>query len=388
MRFTLSFLLLLLFFSSNAQEEIFLKNPSFEDFPKLSHTPASWFDCGFPGESQVDIHPVPGSEFQVDHVAIDGETYLGMVTRENETWEAIGQRLSQPLIGGKTYSFSIHLAKSATYLSAISNGNPSNIYNKPKKINFATPIKLRIWGGNGYCKKVELLGESSLVINTQWLDYNFILQPKDDLPYITFEVFYQAPCPFPYNGNILLDNASSFLEVENFEYLTGDSLSITLLDSMQKTQTLITTQINTDQVSTLRKAHAVKLNKKYSPKPTAKPQQNNLIEGVLTDENRIFLNEQLEMVKFEKKSPYLEDRSIDAIIEIVKKLNSIDDELKIDFSINAVETNWDKKRGKEILTLLTEAGIDRYRITLRKYPPTTKSAYFRGGYGDVYMCIH
>ncbi len=213
--------LFLLSFSMDAQipvdgsdeQPILLQNPSFEDFPKLSHTPSSWFDCGFPGESQVDIHPVPASEFQVDKTAYEGEAYLGMVVRENETWEAIGQRLSSPLQGGSCYEFSIHLARSATYLSALSSKGLDIASAAPRKINFATPIKLRIWGGNGYCKKAELLAESSLVINTRWLEFNFRFEPKQSYSYITFEAFYQTPCPFPYNGNILLDNAQPIVPV-------------------------------------------------------------------------------------------------------------------------------------------------------------------------------
>lgn len=370
MRFTLSLLILFSFFFCDAQEEIFLKNPSFEGFPKLSHTPSDWFDCGFPGESQVDIHPVPASEFQVNKVAVDGQSYLGMVTRENETWEAIGQRLSQPLIGGKTYSFSINLAQSATYISAISTPGLSTI---SQKINFSTPIKLKIWGGHGYCKKEELLAESPLIINTDWQDFSFTFQPKADFSYIVFEAFYKNPTLLPYNGNILLDNASSILEIDNEDFSSADSIKITRLisleESAKKKQTINDERIDEKFVS-------------HSKEP------NKYKEGVFSDDDRTFLKKQLALVKFEPKSPYLEDKSIDAIIEIVKKLNLIDDELKISFSINAVETNWDKKRGKEILTLLTEAGIDRYRVTLRKYPPTTKPAYFRGGYEDVYMCIY
>ncbi|MGK0365810.1 MAG: hypothetical protein ACI85O_002878 [Saprospiraceae bacterium] len=93
-----------------------------------------------------------------------------MITRENETWEAVGQRLSKPLEADKVYSFSIHLARSATYLNSPNNSKPAKDNSgKVKKTNFATPIKLRIWGGNSYCKKEELLAESTLVINTRWL---------------------------------------------------------------------------------------------------------------------------------------------------------------------------------------------------------------------------
>lgn len=231
--FLFSFLFLLSL-SMNAQlpvngddeQPIMLDNPSFNGFPKLSHTPVGWYDCGFPGESQVDVHPVPASEFQVDKTAYEGQSYLGMVVRENETWEAIGQRLNSPLIGGNCYEFSIHLARSATYLSALSSKGLDIASAAPKKINFATPIKLRIWGGNGYCGKAELLAESSLVINTRWLEFNFRFEPKQSYSYITFEAFYQTPCPFPYNGNILLDNAQPIVPVPCEVTDTGTTIAV------------------------------------------------------------------------------------------------------------------------------------------------------------------
>ena len=366
MRLTLSFFFLFFLFQINAQDEIFLENPSFEDSPRLSKTPSSWFDCGFPGESQVDIHPVPASEFQVDKTAIDGDSYLGMVVRENETWESIGQRLSQPLRGGKTYRFSIYLARSAVYMSALH-------YSSNNKINFATPIKLRIWGGDGYCKKRELLAESPLVINTRWLEFDFKLNPSDDLSYITLEAFYATPSPFPYNGNILLDGASSIIELGDTEFLFADSVRVAYLDSLEDAEVFVTP--------------ATEEYLKERIKPTV--EQEEFKEGVLTEEDRMFLKKQLALVKFEANSYYLENKGIDAVIEIVKKLNGFEEDLKISFCINTVESSWKSKRGKEILSLFLEAGIPRNNIRLRKYIPDIKDVYFKsGGYSDIYMCIY
>jgi hypothetical protein len=80
-------------------------------------------------------------------------------------------------------------------------------------MNYATPVKLRIWGGSGYCSRMELLAESSLVINDNWKGYNFRFEPKQTHTYLVFEAFYKTPTPFPYNGNLLMDNASDILPV-------------------------------------------------------------------------------------------------------------------------------------------------------------------------------
>ena len=94
-------------FHSKSQDTIRLDNFSFEDFPRHSYTPRGWYDCGFPDESPPDIHPqMDGGEFKVNAEPADGRTYIGMVVRDNVTWEAIGQRLNTPLKENQCYDFS------------------------------------------------------------------------------------------------------------------------------------------------------------------------------------------------------------------------------------------------------------------------------------------
>ena len=98
--YTSAFLLTLLF-TAYGQEVIPLKNPSFEDTPHHSKTPKGWENCGFEEESPPDVHPT--GEFGVKKGAVHGKTYLGMVVRDNDTWECIGQRLLQPLLVDTCY---------------------------------------------------------------------------------------------------------------------------------------------------------------------------------------------------------------------------------------------------------------------------------------------
>jgi outer membrane protein OmpA-like peptidoglycan-associated protein len=203
MRF-LSIILALCFFNATAtlaqNGAIQLNNPSFEDMPRHSKAPRGWHDCGFPGESAPDVQP-NGTFMTVDKPAIDGNTYLGMVVRDNDTWEKVGQRLSQPMQGGQCYEFSIHLSRSELYISQ------SRLNNE--EVNYITPTKLRIYGGFGYCDKQELLAETILIKNTRWIEFRFKLEPSANYTYILFEAFYKTPTLFPYNGNILLDKASA-----------------------------------------------------------------------------------------------------------------------------------------------------------------------------------
>jgi outer membrane protein OmpA-like peptidoglycan-associated protein len=188
-------------FSLVAQQTIKLDNPSFEDFPQPAHTPANWYDCGFASETPPDVQPNP--QFQVSKPAKDGKTYLGMVVRDNNTWEAVGQRLKIPLQKGQCYQFSLQLAKSELYVSK------SKVTNKD--VNYVTPAIVRIWGGNTYCSKDENLADSEPIENGQWKTYTFRLKPKSDYNYIMIEAFYKMPTLFPYNGNILVDNASDLV---------------------------------------------------------------------------------------------------------------------------------------------------------------------------------
>jgi len=185
-------------------DAIVLSNPSFEDFAHPGHTPRGWLDCAntvFPLETPPDIHPTEEHSFGVSKKASEGDTYLGMVVRQNDSWESVGQRLRRPMQAGKCYSFSIDLSKSATYISGL-RGSDENI-------EFTKSIKLRIWGGNSYCDKKELLAESKLVTNTDWKEFSFKFEPKQRASYIIFEAFFKTPTLSPPNGNLLLDNASA-----------------------------------------------------------------------------------------------------------------------------------------------------------------------------------
>lgn len=209
--FTL-FITLLSQFLLAQNDTIYLTNASFEGTPGAGilngKMPEGWYDCGFPGESMPDVHPAPGEGvFGVKKPAYDGKTYIGLVVRENETYERVGQRLSAPMKAGVEYAFSIYLCRSEVYMSLSRTSN--------MEVNYAQAIKLRIWGGEGYCDRKELLGESKLVIDKQWLRYDFIFRPKINVKYITFEAYYKEPTPSPYNGNLLMDKASAIAPTGN-----------------------------------------------------------------------------------------------------------------------------------------------------------------------------
>jgi outer membrane protein OmpA-like peptidoglycan-associated protein len=185
---------------------IFLRNPSFEDMPRNSSPPRGWTDCGGHGETPPDVHPDPEFLFKVGMAAQHENTFLGMVTRDTETYESVGQQLSSPLKAGQCYRFDIQLARSRVYLSM------SRVTRQPT--NYVTPIKLRVFGGYSVCDLGQLLGESELVDNYDWENYSIKLSPEDDFTHIVLEAYYKQPSLLPYNGNILLDNAQPLRPID------------------------------------------------------------------------------------------------------------------------------------------------------------------------------
>ena len=225
-RITISFFTILLTISYNQVvgqgAVITLSNPSFEDTPRAGTNKfvgiKGWVDCGTRefNESPPDIHTENPNDpiFGVTKAAKDGHTYLGMVTRENETWESVSQKLSMPLETGKCYTFSIDLARSETYFSMMqdvtyaSGDTQTNQSAPPSK-----PAVLRIWGGINYCPRNQLLAESSPITNTEWETYTFEFTPNINTKAISLEAFYKTPVLDPYFGHILLDNASEIKQI-------------------------------------------------------------------------------------------------------------------------------------------------------------------------------
>ena len=205
-------LLFILFFLNiflgqmQAQQAIFLTNPSFEDNPHYAQTPGGWRNCAFNNESPPDIHPVEGGNFQVTQKPWHGDTYLGLVVRDTRSVEGVGQELFAPLEVNRCYTISLMLCRSGHLLSNLRSG--------PGQVDFDKPAVLRIWGGISPCGQKTLLAESPLINHTDWQKYTFRFRSLDSLSWISFEAYYDPDAVGPYNGNILLDNASPILPLD------------------------------------------------------------------------------------------------------------------------------------------------------------------------------
>ena len=185
----------------NAEQEIiYLENPSFEDIPRAGLPPMGWLDCGPLSETPPDVQPYGG--FRVTRAPQNGNTYVGLVTRDNNTWESVGQRLSRPMRQNQCYDFSFYATRSPIYESATKK-------DPMRTVNFEKGVTVRIWGGNSMGDRAEMLAQTDVIETTDWKSFKVKLKPsKGSFSYICIEAYYRTPTLFPYNGNVLVDNLS------------------------------------------------------------------------------------------------------------------------------------------------------------------------------------
>lgn len=176
---------LIFIFSVDAQ--IFLQNPSFEDQPADATTPQGWIPCA--PYTTPDIFP---GYWGVYNEPTEGETFVGLITREDGSHESISARLTENLEAGKCYSLSIDLAHSKTYAG----------YNGA--------IKVKIYVGESKCEQDQLIFETEIIDHPEWRNYPIQFYAKDNARYIYIEAAYKTD-RFSHKGNILIDNISPII---------------------------------------------------------------------------------------------------------------------------------------------------------------------------------
>ncbi len=164
--------------------QIVLNNGSFEDTPADATMPSGWWyvDSG----TTPDILP---GYWGVYSDASEGDTFIGLITRENGTFESIGQRLSKTLVAGTCYQFTIDLAHSTGYVG----------YNEP--------IKVRIYVGSNRKSKDQLIYESDVIDNVEWETLNVEFNLEKNYRYFIIEV--HSPKGPNIGGNVLIDNITT-----------------------------------------------------------------------------------------------------------------------------------------------------------------------------------
>lgn len=167
--------------------QIQINNNSFEGEVQDATEIAGWINIE---DSTPDILP---GVWGVYLDPVDGETYVGLVTRADKRIESIGQLLQKKLEKGKCYQGEVIMTRANVYAGY--NGR----------------TKLRIWGGIKRNNKDILLDEIEPNGSEIWETYSFELNPEEDCYFIILEAYYcfeGRKKEKPYNGNLLIDYIS------------------------------------------------------------------------------------------------------------------------------------------------------------------------------------
>ncbi len=352
--------------SGSLGEPIALSNSSFEDIPRQSNPPRGWYDCGFSSESPVDVHPSMDTAafFGVDARPFDGNTYLGMVVRDNDTYEAVSQRLiGGPLRAGKCYTFSIYLSRETKYMS-------QSRRVKDSVVNYSTPAKLRIFGGTSYCNRGEVIAESAPVKNSEWLQYNFRFEPKRDHAFIVLEAYYKTPVLFPYNGNILVDAAGKINPIPcDGEELLEEPLAEA---SVAKKPVLPPTKPAPRPTPQVPKPITVS-NAEETITVAHKPRSEVKLQGLSREELRAGSTVRIEKLFFKADSTSVTPDSRIVLDEIFEFLDANDDVvIEVGGHTNSVPPDaycnaLSKARAESVVSYLVAHGIDKRRLYAKGY---------------------
>ena len=346
------------------QQAIYLTNPSFEDYPRHSVPPKGWTDCGWAAESPPDVQP--SGDFGVYREAVYGKTYLGMVVRDNETWERVSQKLSQSLRKGECYEFSLALAQSRYYIS------PSR--QTERTTNYTTPVVIRIYGGNSDCDRAQKFDETGAIDHNDWRQYTFKLEPNANYSHIVIEAFYETPVLFPYNGNVLIDNASAIevipcnKPVPDEPEEIDDPIEPVIAENTTKPETPAQPD-KPDNGS----QPTPPVNETPTPTPPTKAKEDKVIAGVKRSEMTTGSTIQLEHVYFEADSSRIRKESVVALNELFEFMETYRDiVIEIGGHTNSYPPDeycdrLSEARAKAVSDYLAQKGIPRSRLKFKGY---------------------
>jgi len=177
---SLVIIFLMLFFPGFCQ---YLFNPSLEGQILMIGPPPGWEVC-IPG-STPNVQP---GKYAVYLPPSDGNTYVGLITRPDFTWEDMHSTLEVPLSKDSCYIFKIDLA-----------------FWENLSFTIVDPCVLRVYGANMDCQKNNLIWQSPAIANTEWLTYEFMIHNENyDINDLVLEAYFVGSVP--YHGYILMDN--------------------------------------------------------------------------------------------------------------------------------------------------------------------------------------
>lgn len=156
-------------------------NNSFEGDPQEAFVPVGWHKC-----SPLTTPDILPGVWGVYEEAAEGNTFVGLITRNDGSFETIGQRMPIPLEPGQCYRFSLFAAHSETYAG------------------FNDPIRFRIWGGEEKCRRSELIYESGTIDHSNWKQFIIEFTPEKKINYLIIEAAFPEGRQDS-RGNVIFD---------------------------------------------------------------------------------------------------------------------------------------------------------------------------------------
>lgn len=204
----------------SAQEIIQFSNPSFEYDINNVKSKNDWLIC----DTELNSKTNPSSalveqlKFE-DKIAFNGNTYMLMVAFDDGTFSSISQKLKNQIVANNNYSFDCYIGRKNKY--------------KFDGQDCMDSLILKVWGGNEYCEKAELLSESLEITNYDWIKYTFQLNPEHNHSHITFEARFFDNKHEGQRGHLLIDLLSNIIGSE-YNVISSDDLGIDQLDKFNE----------------------------------------------------------------------------------------------------------------------------------------------------------
>lgn len=195
----ISFLLLISMFELKGQNLI--QNGSFETgVAGPSLVAKNWYSCGTKGYTPPNLHNTKNIKpiFKVYTLAQDGDQFISLVTRANQSVECIGQQLEKSLSIDSTYLLEIYLNSSESFESRTS-------IQSTETADFNIAADLEVYGLTNAGQYI-LLDVYEDIKHYNWKKYTTTFKALKEFAAIEFRAFFTFDQLLPYNGHILIDN--------------------------------------------------------------------------------------------------------------------------------------------------------------------------------------
>jgi hypothetical protein len=179
-------------------EETFFRK--YENLIEIHDSVIHWKQFPYPNQTPVTVQVDGHQGFDATTEAYHGEVHLNMVTRADQTYEIIAQKLGNPLQPDKTYYLAIKACLSPNLKSA---SLESDI-----PLSFKRPVVLKILGVRKMHHELQTLAITPPIRNIEWKEFLIEFTPKTKVRYLFIHSGFDPLANEAYYGNVSIDYLS------------------------------------------------------------------------------------------------------------------------------------------------------------------------------------